>query len=73
MKITINITKEVLEATKMCGRDNKSVVQNCAIAYAVRKLFPNVEVNHLNIWNLSPYWAISLPKSAKKFIHEFDK
>jgi hypothetical protein len=48
MKLKIKITKEVLNATKMCGidkfklkgsEDNENS-SNCAITYAFRKLFP---------------------------------
>lgn len=45
MKLLIKITKEVLEATKMCGINNSDIISSCAISYACRKLFPKCFTN----------------------------
>ncbi len=53
-KITIHITKEVLEASKYCGKQGGShqvarIGQNCAIGKAIHNLFPNSWVNNARI------------------------
>lgn len=80
MKLTIKITKEVLEATKMCGTgtDLYAVNENCAVAYAIRKLFPIAKVGRYEISFDGQQPSFSkvrsrLPNAATLFIDEFDK
>lgn len=41
MKITVRVTKEILHKSAMCGYEpGEHVVYNCAIALAVREIFP---------------------------------
>ena len=93
MKIKINITKEVLRKTMFCGfiippkgdyftnplsRGNSG---NCAIAYAVYKLFPYAAVSTKLItffankpdFNAKKGYVVRLPLEATMFIERFDK
>lgn len=75
MKLQINITKEVLRRSHMCDGETDMIAENCAIAIAVRDLFPNAHVrlslirfrerkHHGNI--------ATLPNIAQEFILNFD-
>lgn len=46
----VKVTKEILEESKMCGLDARSNSENCALACAVREIFPGafVGVDHDN-------------------------
>lgn len=77
MKLTINVTREVLENSKSCPVQNRS--ENCAIAVAVRDIFPAATVVHHWIYafygdplrcNMDD--EIRLPKEAMAFIFKFD-
>lgn len=74
MKLKIKVTKDILERSKMCST---MIGENCAIALAVRDIFPNAWVEEADIMphfpkqNFSEY--IPLPLSAKMFIEQFDK
>ncbi len=87
MKIQINITKEILEQTKICeSRDG--IVFNCAISVAVRSIFPHAWVDNHEIipfaekmtmgefsnasYNKPKDNYIQLPNEAKKFVNKFD-
>jgi len=84
MRLKIKITKEVLEATKMCGLDGfklkgseyEGFASNCAITYACRKLFPNcLTSNKIFMWDEYHIKVriANLPASAKDFIVSFDE
>ena len=84
MRLKIKITKEVLEATKMCGTKgfmlegsrNHFDSQNCAITYACRKLFPNCYTRKYNIYigkGNEEIIIADLPQIAIDFISVFDK
>lgn len=51
MKLQIKVTKEILEKSMWCGTEKgeQSVPQNCAIALAVRDIFPKAEVGFEHI------------------------
>lgn len=68
MKIRINVTKEVLEKSKKC---NLNYHQNCAIACAVKDLFPMAEVHYAWI-TFNEDTDVMLPDHAKDFIRKFD-
>lgn len=80
MKITIHITKEVLEKTKTCSPKTGFVTANCAISYAVREIFPEAltspVLNHpLKAWkitNLENTFNIPIPESAAEYAMRFD-
>lgn len=51
MKFKSTITKEVIDATLMCGYDETiSVGTNCAYAYIINQLIPNVDVGIKSIF-----------------------
>lgn len=77
MKILIKVTKEILERSKMCGHkqgDHEWIGSKCAIALAVRDMFPRAYVFTtavaFNGYGTSP--EVSLPSEAVEFIINFD-
>jgi hypothetical protein len=46
MKLKIKVTKEVIEASRFCGcsSGNYKIVESCAIALAIREIFPAAKV-----------------------------
>lgn len=75
VKLKISVTKEILEKTKNCEKGN-TIVSNCAIAEAVRSIFPNATVGcstlsfHIN--DKCAEW-VRLPLEAIHLIAEFDR
>lgn len=43
MKILIKVTKDILRRSSKC---NASILTSCALALAVREIFPKAKVNH---------------------------
>ncbi len=90
MKITIKITKDILKKSMMCGSypTDKNIGQNCAIALAIRDIFPDAHIQKYKI--LTNYYCkenilskrglatyveeinILLPDIASDFIILFD-
>lgn len=81
MTIKIKVTKDILERSKMC---NYKAASNCAIALAVRDLFPKALVRTRSV-NLLGYLGVNdefvivpqpdksiLPFKALDFILDFD-
>lgn len=51
MKLEIKITKEILKRAKMCGKESPfKIPTNCAIALAIREIFPNASVNRRKLF-----------------------
>lgn len=78
MKLKIKVTKEILKASMYCGTEycETSVAQNCAIALAVKEIFPDawVKTNSIDFIKNDIYQAsIPLPINAQNFILEFDR
>lgn len=80
MKLTIKITKDVLQRSMMCCVENPLPAgTNCAVALAVRDVFPAAGVGYAALYvNANdclypPYNAIPLPRKAREFIYEFDR
>lgn len=70
MKIQINVTKEVIKKAIYCA-DNTE--QNCAIALAVREIFPNACVSAKCLYfHIDEDEHVSLPPHAQVFISLFD-
>lgn len=71
IKLKITVTKEILEKSKLCLG---LAAENCAIALAVRGVFPKAVVGldaiFLCVFERDP--KIALPEEAKEFISEFD-
>ncbi|HEU5053350.1 MAG TPA: hypothetical protein VFT78_09565 [Hanamia sp.] len=79
--IAINITKEILRKSKECGTRNdiEKIGNNCAIAVALKDVFPNVFVTPHHIYPFGiieneefSLFRISLPVIAHNFIKVFD-
>lgn len=77
MKLKIKVTKEVLAATMRCGTFNnhEKISENCAIAFAVRDIFPMAMVGYENLRPLgcmNPNLIIKLDGETTYFIQNFD-
>lgn len=73
MRITIKVTKEVLEASKYCGLSKEPANKNCAIALAIRDVFPKMLVGTMFLSETMPInCGIPMPKIAQEFIELFD-
>jgi hypothetical protein len=75
IKMKIKVTKEILRKSMWCGTPSGSsdVVSNCAIALAVRDIFPNASVGIYTMSFGLNTDSIELPSVAKKFIECFDQ
>ena len=83
-KLKIRVTKEILERSKNCGGSgylDLPTNQNCAIALAIRDIFPTAVVEEQGIFLEREFelgrlingdFDIKLPKSATNFICTFD-
>ena len=80
VQFKIAITKDIIRAAKDCGRENDdyTIGRNCAIAIALKDLFPDVFVTGYDIY---PFGngsdkrnsiRIALPQVAQHFIRLFD-
>lgn len=80
VQFTIRITKEIIEQCKYCGIKNnkREIGNNCAIAFALKDIFPNVYVTDYYIF---PFGIdaekgkdikITMPVIAQQFIKLFD-
>lgn len=79
MKIKIKVTKDILKKAMYCGIDDSTSVynggigQNCAIALAVRDVFPDAIVGLEEMYFTKDDLASTeLPVEAKEFIDRFD-
>ncbi|HZI23615.1 MAG TPA: hypothetical protein VFD46_00975 [Chryseolinea sp.] len=75
MKIKINITKDVLKRSMMCGVDpDLKPSENCAIAKAVTDVFPIVRIGVTVIFTdkSCSRSLCDLPHRAIQFIRKFD-
>ncbi len=77
----IKVTKEILEMSKGCGTQNdvEKIGNNCAIAHALKSIFPDVFVtaHHIHPFGIGENsdqrsLVIALPKIALDFIRVFD-
>jgi hypothetical protein len=78
VQLKIKVTKEILMKSRYCGTVNTG--ESCAIACAVRDIFPNayvgtreIFVNKEDLDDDACKQTIQLPEEATEFIHEFDK
>jgi len=80
VQFTIKITKEIIEHCKDCGTDHniRDIGRNCAVAFALRDIFPEVYVANYYIFpfGLDPVKGkdikIPIPEIAQQFIKLFD-
>ena len=77
----IKVTKEILELSKACGApdDVETIGDNCAIARAMKDIFPDAFVTGQDIYpfgidedNKLADLKITMPKIAQDFIIAFD-
>lgn len=76
MKFQINITKDILKRSMMCGTEDFQglISKNCPIALAIRDLFPDATTGAIRIeFNNDSSRCIDLPFEAKYFINRFDE
>ncbi len=67
MKVKIEVRKDHIDAATKCDS------RNCAIAIAVRDIFPDANVGRLKMFlAYNMYTEIQLPDSARGFIRSFD-
>ena len=80
VQLKIAITKEIIEQCKNCGSENDEheVGKNCAVAFALIDIFPNVYVINYYIFPFGidcenvHVLKIPLPIIAQQFIKLFD-
>ena len=80
VQFKISITKEIIERSKYCGtgNDTHTVGKNCAIAFALADIFPDVFVTNHCIFPFGIDFEkgkelkISMPVIAQQFIKLFD-
>lgn len=77
MKLKIKVTREMLKKSAFCNNERGEAPTNCAIAMAVRDIFPNARVSIMNIHfdsidgvSIGDY--ITLPPEVIRFINQFD-
>ncbi len=87
MKLKIKVTKDILRRSMMCGvvdNSNHTPAENCAIALAVRDVFPHAKVflASMSLLGLQPYCTQIEPTlrdyvetdwDVTKFIQQFDE
>ena len=79
-QLKIAITKEIIEQCKNCGNENEEheIGKNCAVAFALIDIFPNVYVTNYYIFPFGIEYEkeqilkIPLPIIAQQFIKLFD-
>lgn len=82
MKIKIKVTKEVLSRAKYCGTEKQPgfIIKNCAIAVAIRDIFPDstAGIDYITVYGIktgSSSW-IDIPyidvNAVGRFIKLFD-
>ena len=81
VQFKIKVTKEILELSKECGAHNDfdTIGKNCAIAIALKDIFPGVVVTDYYIFpfgidnkNKLDDLRIVMPKIAQDFVKIFD-
>jgi hypothetical protein len=80
LQLKIAITKDIIEHCKNCGNENEEyeIGQNCAVAFALIDIFPNVYVTNYYIFPFGIEYEkgqvlkIPLPIIAQQFIKLFD-
>lgn len=73
VKLRISVTKEILEKSRWCGANLEVLKTNCAVAVAVRDIFPDAKVFQTAIFPNRKDKAISLPSIVWTWIDRFDK
>jgi hypothetical protein len=78
---TVKVTRDILELSKECGTHNDidTIGSNCAIALALKEIFPDIFVSDQHIYpfgidenNETNNLTIPMPKIARDFVRVFD-
>ena len=78
LQLKISITKEIVQQCKHCGKDEDEIGRNCAVAFALADIFPDVYVTNYCIFPFgltsekAHVLKIPLPVIAQQFIKLFD-
>lgn len=80
VQFKIMITKDIIEHSKNCGTDNSNqeIGRNCAVAFALKDIFPDVYVTNFYIFPLGidpkkgKDIKIIMPLIVQQFIRLFD-
>src|SRR5450432_245782 len=80
LQLKIAITKDIIKQCKSCGNENeeREIGKNCAVAFALTDIFPNVYVTNYYIFPFGIGYEkeqdlkIPLPIIAQQFIKLFD-
>ena len=80
VQFKIRITKEIIEHCKNCGTENgtQDIGRNCAVAFALRDIFPDVYVTNYYIFPFGIDYEkgkdikITMPVITQQFIKLFD-
>lgn len=75
MKLKITVTKEVLRRSMWCGTEKQigMTIHNCAIALAVRDIFPWANILPNSIKPFGPGFKLVIPHDQFDFITQFDE
>lgn len=75
MKLQITVTRQNIKDAMWCGIKGDALSENCAIALAVRDIFPKANVGFCIISSrtVNGEFALSLPQEATDFVHKFDE
>lgn len=74
MKILIKVTKDVLRRSAGCTAGKTIISQNCAVALALRDLFPQAQVGYPDMcFYFGQREEYILNSDVLMFIHRFDK
>lgn len=75
MKLKISVSKQDIMNSRFCTGHHRSIATSCAIALALKHIWPNVFIGATAIFPrvLDDYkTCMSLPLNAKNFIYRFD-
>ena len=74
MKVKVSVTQEILYNSRHCPVGKNSTLTNCAIACAVREIFPLAKVQRftIEVFGVDHQDEIRLPDLATQFIGSFD-
>ena len=71
IKLQVKVTKEILRESMYCGMDGKLPNSNCAVALAVRQIFPKASVGSVGYLPFG-YIGNQIKHDGSEFISLFD-
>ena len=73
IKLKVKVTKEILKKSMTCGCFSPKVAANCAVALAIREIFPEATVGYTGF---RPFhknkWGVFSGHDGERFIIQFD-